>query len=885
MQSLPPTIDERRARRARRRVVPAAITVAATVGGVMGLVPSASAAPASAVRPAPVIGAAAQGGNVIVWLKDQHSNLNLRTQGALRTKKAHQDQKPLVADIKASGGTHILRLVSVNSVAATVSAAEVAHLRTLSYVAKIVPDGTVTVGDPKTVGPLDKGATVVPDPTDLSAKQTHADGSPDADATNPFPTQNDCGTQDNPLVEPEALGDIDAPAMTNAGLSTEPGHGVVVANDGLSESPNFDLVGNPNFVRPAADGGGSIVESATPGDTVDKTDGEYYGDASSIAAQGTVEYSYGTELPYSGMPTDCYFTLVGDAPGVTLVDTDNINTPESAAGDTNPETLSDAQIVAGIDAAVIKYHTDVINESYGYTNTPGSYATHYAANDAAVASGVTVVVSSGDSGVTGTVSSPATDPLVIAAGATNTLRLNAMAYGFTGWDNDDITPLSSGGTSPNNKVVDLVAPGYGGEAACNPDGSDCPTNTSTEAFGGTSEAAPLIAGAAADVIQAYRDSHNNESPSPALVKQLLVGTAKDIDAPADEQGAGLVDIKAAMAAAAQTTDTTATTVATSGLIPDRTQLDLSGEGGTTTYPTVNVYNPSNATTTVTGTYRQMGPEQQIGDTVTENVSAPDASLPVPADGADAATPVTFDVPSGLDRLDADMIWPDATNGNVLNFVLIDPDGKLAQISYDYGAAKTGGIGSVPDTQHVEVAHPEAGTWTAEIKWGNGRSHLQDPPNTPGSYTGTVSFKASGQNWVTSPGPTVSIGSHRSAAVPVSVTFPDAPGDHPESLQLTSSTSGSTLSLPIARRTLIPSSGGEFDPVFTSSVGRGLGGIETFDITVPAGDPDLGVAMQTADASADNPMSFYLVNPAGTAVTHVVNGRSTSAFTFTAVNGG
>ena len=156
----------------------------------------------------------------------------------------------------------------------------------------------------------------------------------------------------------------------------------------------------------------------------------------------------------------------------------------------------------------------MISESYGYTPQPGEYSVFYAANDAAVAAGVTVVVSSGDSGVSGTVSSPATDPLVIAVGATNTLRLTAQAYGYDGWTNNDITPLSSGGTAPNNRVVDLVAPGYGGEAACSPIGSDCPTNTLTEAFGGTSESCPLVAGAVADVIQAYADTHNGASRAP-----------------------------------------------------------------------------------------------------------------------------------------------------------------------------------------------------------------------------------------------------------------------------------------------------------------------------------------------------------------------------------
>ena len=45
----------------------------------------------------------------------------------------------------------------------------------------------------------------------------------------------------------------------------------------------------------------------------------------------------------------------------------------------------------------------------------------------------------------------------------------------------------------------------------------------------------------------------------------------------------------------------------------------------------------------------------------------------------------------------------------------------------------------------------AGTWTAQILWANGRGHVQSPPDTPGPYRGTVTFRASGQNFTTRPG--------------------------------------------------------------------------------------------------------------------------------------
>src|SRR6185437_7397191 len=150
------------------------------------------------------------------------------------------------------------------------------------------------------------------------------------------------------------------------------------------------------------------------------------------------------------------------------------------------------------------------------------------------------------------------------------------------------------------------------------------------------------------------------------------------------------------------------------------------------------------------TYRVLGSERSLSNPVTENVSAPAAGTPLPAQGATAAPPITFHVPRGVDVLDADMRWPDPTNAgnNVLTFLLTDPAGRLAQQSYDFGASN--GPNASPDIQHSTVEHPMAGTWTAQILWANGRGHIQTPPNAPGPYTGTVTFQASGQNFTTSP---------------------------------------------------------------------------------------------------------------------------------------
>jgi hypothetical protein len=408
---------------------------------------------------------------------------------------------------------------------------------------------------------------------------------------------------------------------------------------------------------------------------------------------------------------------------------------------------------------------------------------------------------------------------------------------------------------------------------------------------GTSESAPFAAGAAADVIQAYRDSHHGASPAPVLVKQILTSTATDIGAPADQQGAGLLNIYAAVKAAQEmpgTTDSHGAGGAPS-LIASPSQLDISGDGGSASDQSIGLYNTSDSPATVTGMYRSIGGERQIGRTVTENVGAPDPRLPVPPEGAQAADPVNFTVPPGLDRLDADMIWPDPANSSILCFALFDPQGRIAQLSYDDGSPGVkGAIGSVPDIQHAEVTNPEPGGWTAKILWSGQDADLALPPAVPGTYRGPMSFKISGQNYVTSPASRpATIPAHSSASIPLHIPMPRQPGDHPESVQFSADT-GPAMSLPVARRTAIPSSGGPFQTLITSTVGRSVGQVSTYNIDVPAGRRDLNVTFHTADASADNTFTFFLLRPGGAAVSagttpKVVNGISVATARLHTVN--
>ena len=773
---------------------------------------------------------------MVVVFDDQLANLPAtKAHRQARAAAAASLQAPLVTQLKQVGATGITTLSLLNAVAATMPAAEAQALSHVQGVKEVVPDGTIIIGDAKSTTKTAPASRVRKSAIPASA----ADG------------QQLCSTSSGqPLIEPEALTSIhdasDDPGASGEASAIATGQGVIVGNVDANS-----LAGNPNLIRP--DGQHVVIDAPNPNENVFSD--EFNGDVSTIAAQGTVTYTYASQLPYSNMPANCSFQIVGDATGASLLSTGSFSDTNSSGQTVAPES----QVIAGLQQAVTE-GANVVSESYGFGALPGANDDLLEpTNDAMVAAGVVVVESAGDSGSSGTVEAPADDPNVIDVGGTNDLRLLAQADGYTkGWLDDNMTTLSSGGTAPNGAVVDLVAPGYLALAAA---GAGQVPPLPTEAFGGTSESAPFVSGAAADVIQAYRDTHAGASPTPAQVKEILTSTATDIGAAADQQGAGLLNVYAAVEAARQMPGTTQAHSGAPELVDTPTQLDVQGPGGSRARTSVTLYNASSAAERVAGSYRVLGDERPLDRPVTENVSAPSPTAPIPAQGATAAAPIKFTVPPGVSVLDADMRWPDPTNSddNILTFILTDPAGRLAQSSYDYGASN--GRNASPDIQHAAVEHPLAGTWTAQIVWANGRGHAQTAPDVPGPYTGTVTFQASGQEFTTVPASApVTIPAHGSVSVPLAVTLPRAPGDAPESVQFTGP-GGLESSVPIARRTLIPSAGGLFRATLTSSVSRGPGQIKTFYVNVPAGKRDLDVSFYAPDHAADDPVYFYLFSPA------------------------
>ena len=157
-----------------------------------------------------------------------------------------------------------------------------------------------------------------------------------------------------------------------------------------------------------------------------------------------------------------------------------------------------------------------------------------------------------------------------------------------------------------------------------------------------------------------------------------------------------------------------------------------------------------------------------------------------------------------------------------------------------------------------------GTWTATILWGNGRWHLQEPPNVPGTYTGPMSFQVTGQSYVTSSVGAGSVKIPAQSSGTVNVNIPLANGARRQ--RVLDPAGGRQWSYRVgagARTYGGPPTGGTFKATTGTTVGRNQGSPNAlFFIDVPAGQSQMSVSLKTADENADNPYTYELFNPSG-----------------------
>ena len=156
-----------------------------------------------------------------------------------------------------------------------------------------------------------------------------------------------------------------------------------------------------------------------------------------------------------------------------------------------------------------------------------------------------------------TVGSPAVGKNVIATGACNSDRTDLpMPDVITFYDTgpETMADFSSRGPCEDGRIKpDVVAPGTWiaslRSVYANDDNAWWPISDNYLYQGGTSQAGPHVAGAAALFVQYWRSTHTNATPSPALVKAALINSAANMDdsvetepAPNNDEGWGRVDL-------------------------------------------------------------------------------------------------------------------------------------------------------------------------------------------------------------------------------------------------------------------------------------------------------------------------------------------------------
>jgi hypothetical protein len=150
-----------------------------------------------------------------------------------------------------------------------------------------------------------------------------------------------------------------------------------------------------------------------------------------------------------------------------------------------------------------------------------------------------------------TIGSPAVGKNVIATGASENDRLDLFIYAD---GTDTMADFSSRGPCEDGRIKpDVVAPGTWIASLQSASATDqfawSPIDDYYQYQGGTSQAGPHAAGAAAVFVQYYRETHGNNTPSPALVKAALINTARDLDdafgtgpVPNMDEGWGALDL-------------------------------------------------------------------------------------------------------------------------------------------------------------------------------------------------------------------------------------------------------------------------------------------------------------------------------------------------------
>ena len=312
---------------------------------------------------------------------------------------------------------------------------------------------------------------------------------------------------------------------------TGQGVGVALLDTGVSAVPGLDGAGK------VVAGPDLSIEANSP-----LTDQDTFGHGTHLA--GIIAAHDPATLTATTIPKLRPSVQLGVAPGATL---------EPIKLATTDGSTDVSQIIAALDW-VTQHQTlpdgtrvRVINLSFG-TDSVQPYESDplAAAAENAWRHGLVVVVSGGNEGPNaGRLTDPAMDPYVLSVGASDS------SLTLSGWSHPTVASFSSSGTMQRH--VDVLAPGRSIVSLRDP-GSFIDRNhpegrVSGDVTGrlfrgsGTSQAAAVVSGAAALLLQAYPHL------TPDQVKATLIATATPVKASRTLAGAGQINVLAALNAA------------------------------------------------------------------------------------------------------------------------------------------------------------------------------------------------------------------------------------------------------------------------------------------------------------------------------------------------
>lgn len=553
--------------------------------------------------------------------------------------------------------------------------------------------------------------------------------------------------------------------------------------------------------------------------------------AGCIASQGKQVYTITDEQ--SGRPV-AYSRIKGVAPGVRLMSA----------------KVFDARVPSGYDSAIIAAlewaaanGAHIVNMSLGGVSLPNDGSDPLAAAVAELqARGILVVVAAGNAGGgTGTLESPGCSTGALTAGA-STMYRSFSQLGFLAspgkWGMDQLASFSSRGPAADGRIKpDMLAPGAF-------DWGLAPTNRSEEGhmfqlFGGTSQASPLLAGAAALVCQAYHKT-NGRFPTPQECIRLLAATADDLGLPAHMQGAGRVNCLRAVEAVNAPKNLVLAS-------PIRPMMVRPGQEAPLSLEIAN-----------------MGSEPaKVGVRAVHFVAADDLSVMFNGRITTERSPqeIGFDVLAGTDLMQISLDWPSEDHSPQSARLLVavyDPEGRFVNYQRPNGAGDIE-LGKSVDTW---IARPQPGRWTARVVLRLGNQA------TDQAYTLAVrAFRRRPWEWLGAPDEPhmLTPGERRTLELKVAVPADARAGTYAGQLLIGESCHPFAVVVPVALEQGRSAFAGTFQHGYQGEWGNG--DWLYHQLPIPAGTRSVIASVQWPDV--DNSLECYLIDPSG----HAVMGRT------------